>query len=404
MAVLRQKLATLILGVSLVGCAGTDGTSGSSPPTNGSTDPTVTTPSTDAPTIDVSRTTPPPVTTAAAPTTVDSTSTTMPTAVTTTTTTTTTSQPAATTTTVDVDGSEPPPADPIAVSVDIPTGEFLRAPGDLVVMRTNGDLEYRPNALSPGNQAPPILLLDRADPRPKPEEGPRPNTISDVAAFLHGSAVYGECCEPVSGNVFVVDAPGSDVGPVAVGYLIDQSPDGSRLATASDIQISVVDVDSSDGNGLILQQTPDQRYSIIDIEWADNDTLMAIMFDGQDHRIVAYDAANLIASPVRAKLDSTVGFEAVRFVGRSPLGHVVLATTVGSDSSWEVRYLKPSSYEEDAQLRQNFPSSVSNIEIDARGLGQIWVDGETLYYLPRGRFEARPIDTSIRAAWFVESG
>jgi hypothetical protein len=299
------------------------------------------------------------------------------------------------------DGFEPPPADPITVSVDVPTGEFVRAPGDLVVLRTNGDLEYRPNALSPGNQAPPIVLLDRADPRPEPHDGPRPNVVSDVAAFVGGSAVYGECCEPVSGNVFAVDAPGSDVGPLAVGYLTDRSPDGSHLATASDIQLSVIDVESGDGNGLVLQPTPNQRISIVDIEWADDDTLMAIIFDGQDHRVVPYDAATLTASPIQMNLDPIGDLEAVRFVGRAPGGDVVVATTVGS-GSWDVLYFNPSNFEEDAQLHQNFPLSVSNIEIDADGLGQIWVDAGTLYYLGPGQFEARPIGNGILAAWFVE--
>lgn len=95
---------------------------------------------------------------------------------------------------------------------------------------------------------------------------------------------------------------------------------------------------------------------------------------------MSYNAATLTASPIQPKLDPAVDYEAVRFVGRSPDGHVVVATTTGS-GSWDVLHLSPNNLEEDNQLHQNFPLSVSNIEIDAGGLGQIWVDGGTLYYL-----------------------
>lgn len=393
-------LCTVLLGAGLLGCASGESSDRSPGITSGSSNPAAGT------TPDGATTTPTPSTTESAPATLDAANTTLSPSTTplpATTVASTTSQPAAPTTTVMyADGFEPPPADRVTLSVDVPTGEFLAAPGDLVVLRTNGDLEYRPNALSPGNQAPPIVLVDRADPRPGPQEGLGPNLVSDVAAFVDGSVLYGECCEPVSGNVFAVDAPRSDVGPIAVGNLTDQSPDGSRLATASNIQFSIIDVESGDGHGLVLQPTPDQRFSIVDIEWADDDTLMAIIFDGRDHRVVPYDADTMIASPIQRNLDPNVDYEAVRFVGRSPQRHVVVATTTGF-STWDVLYLNPSTFAENNQLHQNFPLSVSNLEIDAGGLGQIWVDGGTLYYLGPGQFEARPIGDGIISAWFVES-
>ncbi len=371
-------LCTFLLGAALLGCATNEASDISSGNTSGSTTPPRATTTSPSATV-----TPPPSTTAA-------------------TNPSTTTQPSApTTTVVYADGFEPPPADQVAVTVDVPTGEFVAAPGDLVVLRTNGDLEYRPNALSPGNQAPPIRLVDSADPRTAPQEGSGPNLVFDVAAFVNGSVLYGECCEPVGGNVFAADAPGSQEGPLAVGYLTDQSPDGSHVATANDIQLSIADVESGEGSGLILLPAPDKRYSIVDIEWADDDTLLAIIFDGRDHRIVPYDIDTFTASPIQMNLDPRVDFEAVRFVGRSPDGHAVVATTTGS-GSWDVLYLNPRNFEEDNQLHQNFPLSVSNIEIDAGGLGQIWTDGGTLYYLGPGQFEARPIGDGIRSAWFVE--
>jgi len=315
-----------------------------------------------------------------------------------------TSQPdASTTTVVAAPGLALPTADSFAASLEVPTGAFVRAPGDLIVLRTDGDLEYRPNALSPGNQAPPIPLLDRADPRSASEEGPAPNLVADVAAFVDGSVVHADCCEPVSGNVFVVDAPGSEVGPVAVGRRVDRSPDGSRLATASSRQFGIFDVDSGVGNGLLLSSdlSTSGSFRIVDIEWADDDTLMTIVLEGAEHWVLPFDVSTLTESSVRRRLDVASPNGAARFVGRARDGQLVVATTA-DDGPWDLQYLDPTDLAEDPRLRQRFPSTVSSLEIDAGGLGQVWVDGTTLYHLGPGRIEARPIGIGILAAWFVE--
>jgi hypothetical protein len=414
MAPHRSILAGLVVAATFTGCTigDDDASSGDPGPSAGST--TRAAPSTDA--------TPAPSTTGPATsssgpsstatvttstatstpdTTLPPTTTTTPPA-TTTTDVTTTSQPATTTTAAGTNGSVGAPADRVSVSADIPSGEFIAAPGDLIVSRTDGDLDYLPNALSPGNQAPAITLLDRTDPRPATSDQPGANVVADVAGFVDGSVIYGECCEPVSGNIFAVAAPGSETGPVAVGNLVDRSPNGSMLAAASYLQLSVFDLESGDGDAIVLQQASGP-VTIIDVEWATDDTLLVIVFDGQDHRVLIYDAATLTASPVQLNLDPTVEvqLDAVRFVGRTPDGQVAVATTSGS-GSWDVLYLDPDTLDDDDQLRQTFPLSVTNLEIDAGGLGQIWVDGGTLYYLGPGQFEARPIDDDVAAAWFVE--
>ena len=201
MGTTRLLVCAVVLGAGLIGCSNDDSSDSSPEITSGSTTESAPT-SVDAANTTVSPSmTPPPSSSAG---------------------TSTPSQPGAPTTAVmSADGFEPPPADRITVSVDVPTGEFVAAPGDLVVVRTNGDLEYRPNALSPGNEAPPILLVGLADPFSNPREGPGPNLVSDVAAFVDGSVLYGKCCEPVFGNVFAIDAPRSAAGPIAAGDRVE---------------------------------------------------------------------------------------------------------------------------------------------------------------------------------------
>jgi hypothetical protein len=410
MAPPRSILAGFVVAASFTGCSISDDdtSDGSSQPdTNDATmsvpsDTEPAEPTTPSSTVAATSTT---ATTTADPSTTTVPSTTAPPATTTTTTSTPTTTPTTTTNasstttsppaTTTVAGSEGPPADRVSVSADIPAGEFVAAPGDLIVLRSDGDLEYWPNALSPGDQAPPVGLADRPDPRAQPADGPGPNIVSDATGFVDGSVIYGECCEPVSGNIFAIDAPGSETGPVAVGNLVDQSPDGSKLATASYLQLSVIDIASGDGDGLILRQTADGPTELVDIEWASDETLLAIVSEGQGDRLLAYDAETLTASSVQLDLGTA------RFAGRAPGGQIGVATMVGA-GSWVVRYLDPATLQEIERLRQTFPASVSNLEIDAGGLGQIWVDGGTLYYLGPGQFEARPIGDGVAAAWFVE--
>ena len=396
----RSILAGFVVAASFTGCSISDDDTSDGSAEPDSNEPTASVPSDTEP---ADPTTVPSSTVAPTSTTPPVASTTAPPATTTTPTTTnasptTTSQPGSTTTVAGADG---PTADRVSVSVDIPTGEFVAAPGDLIVVRADGDLEYHPNALSPGNEAPIITLLDRDDPQTQPAEGPGPNVISDVAGFVNGSVIYGECCEPVSGNVFAVDAPGSEAGPLAVGSIVDQSPDGSKLATASYLQLNIVDIESGEGNGLVLTQASGGPTEFVDVEWATDDTLLAIVSDGEDRRVLVYDAETLTAAPIELNLDPTVDLDGARFVGRSPDGQVAVATTTGS-GSWDVLYLDPNTLEMDDQMHQKFPLSVSNLEIDADGLGQIWVDGGTLYYLGPGQLEARPIGDQVAAAWFAE--
>ena len=62
--------------------------------------------------------------------------------------------------------------EPLEVSAEIPVGSFVAERGDLIVLRTDGDLEYRPGAVSGDGGEAVIALVDNADPREEVAEGP----------------------------------------------------------------------------------------------------------------------------------------------------------------------------------------------------------------------------------------
>ncbi len=326
------------------------------------------------------------------------------TSATTTTTTTTTAPAPPPTAPPGREGFDPPPEELLPLTIVVPSGAFRQAPGDLVVLRTNGDLEYLPNGLapSPGNRADPILIADRPDPRPAAAEGPGPNVIDDLAGIVDGSFVYGDCCEPVSGNLYAAAGPNAETGPIAVGFAPNLSPSGDLLATANGMQLSVASPATGAGRTLLLEQKPGElRRQILDIEWLDDDTFATVALVENDHIVEVYDASTLSRWRGSLNLDPVVDIdEPVRFAGVTPDG--LLAIAVPEPGRIGVLYYDVLGQGEASDRQQNFPTSVRRIEIDDDGLGQIWVDGTTLYHLPPGAFIADPVAQNVLAGWFID--
>ncbi|MGB3733685.1 MAG: hypothetical protein WA964_01920, partial [Ilumatobacter sp.] len=375
--VVRQPALALLTAAVVVGCSGSGATSDSisagdspsTPPANTTTSPTQ---STDGPTATDETTdtdTADPTTTSAPADSTPATSTPA------------TSTPATST----PETSTPPSTEPSSTSpatetsetftfeAMVPSGEVAADPGALVVLETDGDLVMLPNGLSPGNEAPPIDLLDLADPREPSAEGPGPNFVDDVAGIIAGSVVYGDCCEPVGGNLYAVPAVGQRE-LFAVGANPNLSPDGDRLATANSSAITMVDLASGDGFGVQLNQGPDTLFnSITDLEWVDDATLATLGIVEEEFELTLWDAATL-TELAATRVDGLADLDQARFAGRTSDG--MLAVEVTGPDLATVRMFD--GLDEDPAARLQFPPTVSGIEIDAAGRGIIWVDGETL--------------------------
>lgn len=394
---LRTRLASLMLvgTAALLGCGGGDNAASNSnttsPPSSG--DPT-TTPTTNAP--------PSSVTEATTGDTSTTTSTVARTSTTSTTGPATTTPSTATPATAPSDdrpGFEKPPTEVFTVTIQIPDGEFIAGPTDLVVLRADGDLEYLPEALSPNSARPPIPLADYPNPRIEPEEGPGPNFVEDVAGVVNGSLIYGDCCEPVSGNIFAIPSP--ERGELfGAGFHPELSPDGTELVAANATLLTAFDLATGEGIGIQLNQQPNEPFEMImDLEWIDDDTFMAVILRGDDYRLARYDASTLAIGSEQLDLEGLASLDQARFAGRTPDGLIGVQVS-GPDLS-NVRYYDADTFAERTELAQTFPPPVSNIEIDAGGLGQIWEDNRTLYHLPSGSFVAQPITDDVLAGWFV---
>ncbi len=277
---------------------------------------------------------------------------------------------------------------------------------DLFVLGVDGDLALHPGALSSGTGGS-IRLVDHPDPREPVAEGPGPNVIEDVAGVVHGSVVYGECCEPVAGTVFAVTEPEDEETPIANGYSPNISPDGGRLAMANDFMLTVVATATGSGLGLQLNQG-DQSFgtyrNVRDVEWLSAEDV-AILFwtDDGGYQVAVYEAeslAEVTSAPLGIERDLDLD-QFVRFAGLGPDGELTVVVP-GVDAT-HIRFFDPVVLAERSQLDRSLPSGVTSVALADDGVGLLWVDDGTVYFLDAGSLEAKPIAMDALAAWFVRS-
>jgi hypothetical protein len=206
------------------------------------------------------------------------------------------------------------------------------------------DLEYWPNALSPGNEAPHILLaaVDQHDGF---------TSVSDVGGIVNGSVVF---ATPTAEHVFAVDEPRPVAGPVADGEHLELSPDGTRLGLARPSQLTIVDVATGVGTSLQWDSRDDDYRPVVDLDWLDDDTVVTLTVDadGGTYWLEQFDPETLRAARGAVEFETPA-----RFAGRTADGLLAL----------------------------------------------VLADGGRLYYLGPGQFEARQLDQQVLQAWFVES-
>jgi hypothetical protein len=155
----------------------------------------------------------------------------------------------------------------------IPSGTFQFGPDDVIATRVDGDLWWYPGLLgdSPGE---PVRLLDLEDPREPVTEGPGPNTVSFVAGAINGTLVYGTCCEPVAGDLRLLQAPDGDPYGIPFGYGWDTaiSPDGTHMISAG---YGFVVYDLAAGTGSVLDDPTTPPYE--SVAWSPDGSAFALL-------------------------------------------------------------------------------------------------------------------------------
>ena len=118
-------------------------------------------------------------------------------------------------------------------SIELPVGSIHTGPDDLFIVHDDGDLYWHRDILAE-NPTDPIRLADFGDPRPPVTEGSGPNGVDAIAGVVNGSLIYGDCCEPISGNLLAATGPDSERTLLGAGYSPTLSSDQQFLATAND--------------------------------------------------------------------------------------------------------------------------------------------------------------------------
>jgi hypothetical protein len=322
------------------------------------------------------------------------------------TTTTTTTTNSTTTTT---SGGTPAPGRTSTLQIPIPSGSFDVDADDLFVLTRRGDLERWSAALTsaPGLRT---LVADYADPFGVVTEGPGPNVIDHVVGVVDGSVVFGDCCEPISGNVLAATGP-DEVSVLAGGYSPTLSPDRGLLGTANDYVIAQT-ATSPSGDGIFrtLNDDPGSPYlHVVDLIWSSNATATA----DDDHLVVLgwTDAGWALHHVDRSTLALSSAFElgipavpeapdtVVRFAGNGPDDEIIVAES--SPGGTRLRAFTASTLAELPLLERSLPASATSIRVADDGLALLWVDDMTLYHLPAGELDAVALGNDVLAAWFA---
>jgi len=273
------------------------------------------------------------------------------------------------------------------------------------VLALDGDLELWSDTLArPPAQR--TTIVDYPDPFGVVNEGSGPNVIDHVAGEIAGSVIFGDCCEPVAGNVRVATAPG-EVRTVGVGSSPALSPRRDLLGTANDYQISQTST-RGDGEGVVrlLDQTP--SLHVADLTWTSNATATA----ADDHLVLlgwTLDSGWALYAVDRTTLEPTKAFDLgiapvpaapdvnVRFAGTGPGAEIVVAES--NASTTRLRYFSPTTLAELPAIERSLPPTATSIRVSQQDL--LWVDrGDVLYFLLRGTFEPIRLGDGVLAAWY----
>lgn len=356
--------------------------------TNASTVATIS-PTTDTPsTILETSSSPSTTSSSVAVTTSSSTSTTNPT-------TSTTSAPPPSTTPADVSDPET-----FAGSIAVPAGEIEVGPDDLFVLHVDGDLWLHPGILG-ASPAAAFRIADLGDPRDPVEEGPGPNAVDHVAGVVNGTVIYSDCCEPVAGNVLGATGAESERIHLLYGYSPKFSPDRTKLVSANDYALTVIELSTGEMTGRVLNNDSARYINVWDVSWAGDSSVVLLFFDDDGFALLPsvadapFDSGPAVPLGVAFDPDTRVH---VQFAGHGPNGEI--AVTVADDASTSIRFFDHTTLAELPEQQRVLPAGVESVRLASDGLGLLWIDDEQLWYLPAGG-EPRSLGTGFLAAWFA---
>lgn len=320
--------------------------------------------------------------------------------------TTVTTEPTTTVTT------EPVTTEPVETGGEpvVRAGSIDLGPDDLIARSVDGDVWWYPGALT-GTFEDRILLIDRDDPRPLPDEGEGPNSIHQVAGTFNGSLVYSDCCEPVSGNLFAIAEPGAEgdlrssgrLGDRAqtwgVGYEVRFEPGGTRVVTSNWDLLQVIDLATGRSDSIMMYDAGVSGG--LDATWADG-AIALLAYSEEDGWIVSVRDPDRLAT----ELDRVVVeppdevFRTVDIVGvgdgdltiavrdeGEPLRFVTVET-----GGWTVI---------DGTQPFDVPSSASYVRLADGGDAMAWVVDD-VGVVQRLGSEPFTLDTDLAAIWFPE--
>jgi hypothetical protein len=301
------------------------------------------------------------------------------------------------------------PPTPSAFELAIPTGTFETEPTDLFVLVRSGDLELWTGAVT-SDVPQRTLVADYPDPFAVLSEGTGPNVVDHVAGEVRGTVVFGDCCEPISGNVIAATDAG-EAAAISGGYSPTFSPTGDLLGTANDFVITRTALDPT-GAGVSrpLNAGPQQPYlNVADLTWssnatasADDDRMVLLTWNDDGWWLHDVDRTTLEPTPT-TDLGVPPVFEApdttMQFAGHGPGSEIVVAQ--GTPDTIRLRYFDPTTLDERPQLERSLPGAASSVRVADDGLGLLWVDAGALYHLGAGEVEARLLGTEVLAAWFA---
>jgi hypothetical protein len=293
-------------------------------------------------------------------------------------------------------------ADTYGITVDIPRGDIVTDPQDLLAVHSDGDLWLHPGILGddPGE---PVRLADLGDPREPVTEGPGPNVVEQVAATFEGAVLYSDCCEPTSGNLIAATGPDSERLVFGIGFSPAVDPSGTRLAAQNGYSLSVISLSGGTGIGRPWNQDG-QTINGWDLIWtADGSAVVLLFFDDDGFALQRYDPLSLhpLDGPARLGMEFGDLAQGLRFAGRGPGGELALVIPDGSGAS-TLHYFDGATLTERPALGERLPDGATAARLAPDGVGRLWVQDEELFHEQAGGAPRRLL-TGVTAAWFVPS-
>ncbi|HWL41947.1 MAG TPA: sigma factor [Ilumatobacter sp.] len=307
-----------------------------------------------------------------------------------------------------------PAGDPPSSAPDViaPSGSIDAAPGDMVAVTADGDLWLYPGAFDPPqygrSPGAPVRLVDMGDPREPVTEGEGPNEVSSVGGFVNGALIYGDCCEPVSGNLYSISEPDGPRANWAIGWAAAANASGRRWAAVDPWGVSVYDYDSGRAAGLFVEFAPDGSYQqFFDVTWSPDETEVWVLGavyadDGMTHVLVRYRVDETLAEVGRRELltvphDTVSGFG---FAGHLTDGTVVLAEHRPAGEPTALHFLGPDGDDIDRESPWTLPEGAVSVSVSPDGTTLAYMRDGTVY-LQRDGQDPVVWGTDLRAVWFV---